>query len=259
MSQHEIVVEGGSSVRLKTAGKYCDRDIIVTAEGGAENLDTELTEQDTLLQELKTTLAGKVAGGGVSDGVLPNGYTAVQAIKFTGEQAVETGIICNQNTKIRVVFTRDQSGVMYLYGVVDSAQAASVTAYLSDSGGYWRFGNQRLSYSCAINADLVQTAIITKSGITRANISNNFNTVSNFTAEQTLLLGAGKLDNGATDVAQFVGKVLAFDIFDGSDLVLSFIPCRNAEGIYGFWDVISEQFRASITATPLAGCYLSRG
>lgn len=31
---YNITVEGGSSVRLKTAGKYCDRDIVVTATGG---------------------------------------------------------------------------------------------------------------------------------------------------------------------------------------------------------------------------------
>lgn len=34
-----ITVEGGSSIRLPTAGKYCDRDIIVTAEGGGIALD----------------------------------------------------------------------------------------------------------------------------------------------------------------------------------------------------------------------------
>lgn len=34
MSEFNINVEGGSSVRLPTAGKYCDRDIIVTASGG---------------------------------------------------------------------------------------------------------------------------------------------------------------------------------------------------------------------------------
>lgn len=32
---HNITVEGGSSVRLPTAGKYCDRDIVVTATGGS--------------------------------------------------------------------------------------------------------------------------------------------------------------------------------------------------------------------------------
>ena len=39
MSEFNIVVEGGTSVRLPTAGKYCDRDIIVTAEGGGIALD----------------------------------------------------------------------------------------------------------------------------------------------------------------------------------------------------------------------------
>ena len=31
---HNVTVEGGTSVRLPTAGKYCDRDIVVTATGG---------------------------------------------------------------------------------------------------------------------------------------------------------------------------------------------------------------------------------
>lgn len=35
MSEHNITVEGGSSVRLPTAGKYCDRDIVITAKGGS--------------------------------------------------------------------------------------------------------------------------------------------------------------------------------------------------------------------------------
>lgn len=34
MSDINISVEGGSSVRLKTAGKYCDKDIVVSSSGG---------------------------------------------------------------------------------------------------------------------------------------------------------------------------------------------------------------------------------
>lgn len=40
MSEHRITVAGGNSVRLPTGGKYCDRDIIVTAEGGGTELPT---------------------------------------------------------------------------------------------------------------------------------------------------------------------------------------------------------------------------
>ena len=32
---HNITIEGGTSVRLLTAGKYCDRDIVITATGGS--------------------------------------------------------------------------------------------------------------------------------------------------------------------------------------------------------------------------------
>ncbi len=33
MSEFNITVEGGSSVKLPTSGKYCDRDIVITATG----------------------------------------------------------------------------------------------------------------------------------------------------------------------------------------------------------------------------------
>lgn len=38
---HNITVEGGTSVRLTTAGKYCDRDIVVTAGGGGSGGSVE--------------------------------------------------------------------------------------------------------------------------------------------------------------------------------------------------------------------------
>ena len=49
MSEFNIEIEGGSSKRLKTAGKYCDRDIVVTASGGGGGeidalIDRSITE-----------------------------------------------------------------------------------------------------------------------------------------------------------------------------------------------------------------------
>lgn len=42
MSEFNIEVQGGSSVRLPTAGKYCEQDIIVTAKGGNTGGTAEL-------------------------------------------------------------------------------------------------------------------------------------------------------------------------------------------------------------------------
>ena len=50
MSEINITIEGGTSKRLLTAGKYCDRDIVVTATGGGGITPSgtiEITENGT--------------------------------------------------------------------------------------------------------------------------------------------------------------------------------------------------------------------
>ena len=59
MSEINITVEGGTSVRLPTAGKYCDRDIVITAEGGGDvgvGIDAMLTCTVTSIDSNATSL-----------------------------------------------------------------------------------------------------------------------------------------------------------------------------------------------------------
>ena len=97
MSQHKITVVGGTSVRLPTSGKYCDRDIVITADGvklptlqnpgsvgdlmlgkelidgegkvvtGSFSIDSELSTQDALIEQIKTALQNKAAVPDVED------------------------------------------------------------------------------------------------------------------------------------------------------------------------------------------------
>lgn len=65
MTEFNITVEGGTYTRLKTAGKYCDRDIVVTATGGGgtvEDLTALLNEQEQLIATLQETIKGKAVG-----------------------------------------------------------------------------------------------------------------------------------------------------------------------------------------------------
>ena len=63
MSEFAIEVEGGSSVRLPTAGKYCDRDIVVTATGGGEEVFTDGYYALPYTKKLSNLFNGKASPG----------------------------------------------------------------------------------------------------------------------------------------------------------------------------------------------------
>lgn len=221
---HNITVEGGTSVRLPTAGKYCDRDIVITATGGS------------------------------GSGDLPDGWWRCDYIQFTGKQIVDTRIVCTQNTKIRVLFTRDSDNSMYMYGVVNSGNTASVTAYMTSSGGSWRFGNKYSAKVIVTNEELVQTAIVTKTGFIRADDMASISEVNDFETIGSLIIGAVRSGGGTVETAQFIGKILSFEMWDGDESVLKLIPVTNGTA-FRFWDVVSRKFHDSITGTLLDGGY----
>ena len=64
-------LESGKTLKLLTAGKYCDRDIVVNAVGGGGN-------------------------------DIPSLYTKLKYITANGSQAINTGICANQDTRVVV-------------------------------------------------------------------------------------------------------------------------------------------------------------
>lgn len=218
---HNITVEGGKSVRLPTAGKYCDRDIVVTATGGG--------------------------GGGGGD--LPSGYSRVDYIRFMDSQIVDTGIVCNKNTKIQVYFTREDSGQRYLYGVASSGNTASVTAYM---GGSWRFGNKSASKQPAVNEKIGYCAFVDSTTLGITGSVTALSGVNDFETVGTLLIGTCRSAAGEVGEPQFIGKIFFFTMWDGDEKVLNLIPVSDGTA-YRFWDTVGKKFYDSITDTPLAG------
>ena len=63
---HNITVEGGTSVRLPTAGKYCDRDIVITATGSSSDPPSE-----PVIEALEITENGTYTAPDGVDGYSP--------------------------------------------------------------------------------------------------------------------------------------------------------------------------------------------
>jgi hypothetical protein len=287
---HNITVEGGETVRLPTAGKYCDRDIVVTATGGGganpvikslaitengtytapDGVDgyspvvvnvpipdgyikpsgeLEVTENGTHDVTAYASVNVNVPTGGGGGGDLPAGYSRVDYIQFDGTQTVDTGIICNQNTKIQLAFTRERSTQHYMFGVASSNNTASVTAYM---GGSWRFGNKSVSKVPTTNADMIYSGLMHKTTVTITGSASAISSVNEFEAVGSLLLGACRNSNGTVGASQFIGKILFFSMWEGDTQVLKLVPVTDGTA-FRFFDMVSKAFFDSITDTPLEG------
>ena len=217
---------------------------------GKFTISSELTEQGSLVKRIKAALEGKAAGGVGGNTDLPTGYKRVDYIQFSGDQIVDTGVICKRSTKLSVLFTREKSTQHYLYGVASSDNTASVTAYL---GGSWRFGNKSTTKTPVTNADMVYSGVVDASKITITGSAATISGVNEFETVGSLLLGSCRSASGSIGSAQFEGKMFLFAMWQGDEQVLKLVPVVSKDGLYRFYDEVSENFFDSITDAPLEG------
>jgi hypothetical protein len=217
---HNITIEGGSAIRLLTAGKYCDRDIVVTATGGGSDL--------------------------------PSGYKRADYIEFTGKQLVDTRIKGNQDTEIDTSFTWGNATQNHVFGCASADNTASITSYMN---GSWRFGSKSATKSVNKNNILLPYAArVNKTMIGVTGSNTTISDVDDFETIGTLLVGGARSSSGALPGTGFVGRVFShFSIKQGDEQVLKLIPVTNGSGTYRFWDLVSKEFYDSITDTPLEG------
>lgn len=214
-----------------------------------EDLDSLFTQQEQLIEDIKETLAKKAVGEGGGGSDLPADYRRVDYIQFTGEQTVDTGKICNQNTKIQLAFTRERSTQHYMYGVASSDNTASVTAYV---GGSWRFGNKYASKVPTTNANMIYSGAVDNSQVTITGSKSAISGVNEFETIGTLLLGACRNSNGTLGASQFIGKIFFFCMWEGDEQVLKLVPVTDGTA-FRFFDMVSKTFFDSITDTSLEG------
>lgn len=220
-----------------------------------ENGTTEVLPDEGKTLSKVTVNINVESGGAVGDPDLPAGYRRASYIRFNNAQIVDSGIVCNQNTKIHVLFTRESSGSVYLYGVSSSGNTASVTAYLSTNGS-WRFGNKYTPRPISTDDEIIHNAIVTKTGVKHETGTASLSGVTDFETVGTLLIGACRDSDGtlpSESNVKYTGVILLFEMWEGDAQVLKLIPVVSAEGQYRFFDMVSQTFFDSITSTPLDG------
>lgn len=209
MSEYNIEVQGGSSVRLLTAGKYCDRNIVVNAVGG---------------------------GGGTSP------FKWLDYIETSGTQYIDTGFKHNNNTRVvtaiqlteqptAIVWVFDgrhanfscRKGVLFQYGISDK--------WVGDYSN-----SQRLQFSAGVMDKLLID--FNKNVCTINGEIQTFN-VETFQSSYNLLLLAANTGGTVGGIAK--AKLWETQIYDNGTLIRHFKPCQIGNDI-GMWDIVGNKF-----------------
>lgn len=221
MSEYNITVEGGSSVRLLTAGKYCDRDIVVTATGSAAQPDPR------------------------------DQYQRVEYITSDEEAYVITDFVADNTCGMEIVAAFPVLHDRVPMGSrVDSGSTRFYCAYpLSASSCYFGF-NTGSSFSCALAVDTpyrLQTNLLNSrlAGVYDINGIRKGGTNINATlAQQTCpvaIFGYNRTDTGISTRRAY--SLYSARCSRGHEIVREYIPCyRKTDGVIGLYERYTGAF-----------------
>lgn len=174
---------------------------------------------------------------------LPYGYTELAYIQSSGTQCIDTGFKHNQNTRVVMdaqVTTAPSAHAWLFEGRISNASAAKSLFLLN--GTTWtsdyNSNSNRASFS-GIGATSRVSVDYNKNVLT---INGNKKTWTQATFQSDYNLVIFAANTGGTIAGYISAKLYSCQIYDNDVLVRDFVPCINASGEVGLYDLVGKQF-----------------
>lgn len=171
---------------------------------------------------------------------LPEGYTQLEYIQSSGTQWIDTGFKPNQNT--RVLADCDLMSGIYptAFGAWSSSSGSKyILLALSDTVARYYYNLTEIDKNVAIKGRHILD--MNKNKLVVDNVEIVTVPASTFSVTQSLYLFAFH-GGETTDNFKTTAKYYSCKIYDNDILVRDFIPCKNADGVIGMYDVTNSQF-----------------
>lgn len=174
---------------------------------------------------------------------LPVGYTQIEYIEGTGTQYIDTGFNPDNNTRVDIDFqftdTAGTSGWSCLFGAADSSSNEnSFSVWLNTSALEYYYGSSSKSFSVNGNTDRH------KANLNNATAAIDTDTITMddeaFSCSKNLFLLATSRTGEATYFSDC--KIFSCKIYDNGTIVRDYVPCVNASGIAGLYDLANKSF-----------------
>ena len=172
---------------------------------------------------------------------LPSGYTELEYIQSSGTQYIDTRFIPTSNTKISIDFQVLSVGADDT--IIGSINPNCLIGYnTTEIYAGFKLGTGT-SIAIATTVTSRHTAELSN-GVFKVDAQQkSFDQVTGFSQTLTALIFASHY-TGVSDNAygKCAAKVYSAKIYESGVLVRDFIPCKNASGVIGLYDLVNNQF-----------------
>lgn len=188
---------------------------------------------------IKPTFASLTDLGGASVNPLPEGYTTLKWIELTGTQWINTGVKPNQNTDVIIKAESAVTG-MFIGASDNRIQNFDYVNKFRIATNSFGIGNQTSSTMENTSDYPITLELNSTGGYKNGTQIWALSSLTSFSCSNNLSIGAW--NRGTVVDTYLTGKIYSCQIYDGSTLSRYFIPCKNADGVVGMYDIAGQQF-----------------
>lgn len=189
---------------------------------------------------------------------LPSGYTELEYIQSSGTQYIDTGVVPSTALITEITFACESNGIAEnaIFGSAWSVSGYFFMVYSGINGFRW--------HSCGGYADAVVSdvtakhiAICQKGKLTLDGMEYTFSASGSDSTNAVRLFGVTS-NEGYTRAANGIYKLYRCKMHNGDTVYRDFIPCKNASGTIGLYDIVNDVFYTNAgTGTFTAGAEIS--
>ncbi len=181
----------------------------------------------------------KKAYVGVKPITIPPDYTQLEYIQSSGTQYIDTGFKPNDNTRVVLDGQFTSSAVsQFLFGCRTGTNTVNYCILTRAAGFRSDYGESKVENTSVANTE--RFIFDKNKNICTIGSAEITNAVSTFQSAYSLALFASN-DGGS---AKYYGsmKLYSCKIYDNGTIVRDYVPCKNAVGTVGLYDLVQSQF-----------------
>lgn len=171
---------------------------------------------------------------------LPEGYTQLEYIQSSGAQYVNSGFNPKSTSHVVMDFEFTKNSVAAPFMSRDLQKNSNMFGVFNINGRLRAdFGAERKEFSTGLSP-LIRAIYDRNKNVCKIGAETIANTAASFSTQIPLFLLASS-DNGNADYFTH-GKCYSCQFYDNGNLIRDYIPCKNAGGAVGLYDLIGQKF-----------------